>query len=180
MQALLGQIAFLIALEFAAVAVFGWLAPASPTVILVSTLVLPLLLLGVVVVFIVRYRHATVAARTGVPVASGTAGRADASTAEAPDDDRFWKAGSIYVNRADPAVLVPKRFGVGWTVNLGNPIGIAIGVVTVLVIVGVIIWAASTGSHASALGVLGPDASDSIEVSPTVAGRRIVGEAQTT
>ncbi|WP_345763999.1 DUF1648 domain-containing protein [Diaminobutyricibacter sp. McL0608] len=154
MQSLLGQIAFLIALEFAAVAVIGWLAPASPTVILVSTLVLPLLLLGVVVVFIVRYRHAIVAARTEVPVASGSAAQADAPTAEAPDDDRFWKAGSVYVNPADPALLVPKRFGVGWTVNLGNPIGIGIAVITVLVIVGVIIWGVSTGSHASALGGL--------------------------
>jgi uncharacterized membrane protein len=37
------------------------------------------------------------------------------------DDDRFWKAGLIYVNRADPAIMVTARIGVGWTVNLGNP-----------------------------------------------------------
>ena len=37
------------------------------------------------------------------------------------DDDRFWKAGLIYVNRDDPALLVGSRFGVGWTFNLANP-----------------------------------------------------------
>ena len=36
------------------------------------------------------------------------------------DDDRFWKAGLLYVNRDDPAVVVGARFGVGWTLNLGN------------------------------------------------------------
>ncbi|GAA2151291.1 DUF5808 domain-containing protein [Kitasatospora kazusensis] len=38
------------------------------------------------------------------------------------DDDRYWRAGGLfYANRQDPALLVPKRFGIGWTVNLGNP-----------------------------------------------------------
>ncbi|MEE1772929.1 DUF5808 domain-containing protein [Streptomyces sp. JV185] len=38
------------------------------------------------------------------------------------DDDRFWRgAGTVYVNADDPAILVPKRVGIGWTVNLGNP-----------------------------------------------------------
>jgi uncharacterized membrane protein len=37
------------------------------------------------------------------------------------DDDRFWKAGLLYVNRNDPAVMVGSRFGAGWTLNLGNP-----------------------------------------------------------
>jgi uncharacterized membrane protein len=38
------------------------------------------------------------------------------------DDDRFWKAGLIYVNRDDPAIVVGARFGVGWTLNFGNPV----------------------------------------------------------
>ncbi|MFF4014819.1 DUF1648 domain-containing protein [Streptomyces sp. NPDC001843] len=43
------------------------------------------------------------------------------------DDDQYWRVlGSVYVNRADPALLVPKRFGIGWTVNLGNPRGVAL------------------------------------------------------
>jgi len=37
------------------------------------------------------------------------------------DDDRFWKAGLLYGNRDDPAVMVGSRFGAGWTLNVGNP-----------------------------------------------------------
>lgn len=36
------------------------------------------------------------------------------------DDDSYWKLGAFYVNRDDPSIIVPKRFGVGWTLNLGN------------------------------------------------------------
>ena len=38
------------------------------------------------------------------------------------DDEAFWKLGLIYVNRSDPALLVPKRSGIGRTLNLGNPL----------------------------------------------------------
>ena len=34
--------------------------------------------------------------------------------------DRGWKFGLIYVNPNDPALLVEKRFGVGYTLNFGN------------------------------------------------------------
>lgn len=37
------------------------------------------------------------------------------------DDDKYWKAGIFYINKEDPSMMVEKRFGVGWTVNLGNP-----------------------------------------------------------
>jgi len=37
------------------------------------------------------------------------------------DDDRFWKAGLLYVNRDDPGIMVGARFGIGWTFNFGNP-----------------------------------------------------------
>ncbi|MFI9626318.1 DUF1648 domain-containing protein [Streptomyces sp. NPDC052042] len=37
------------------------------------------------------------------------------------DDDRFWHAaGMVYVNTDDLAIMVPRRVGFGWTVNLGN------------------------------------------------------------
>ncbi|MFC9430765.1 DUF1648 domain-containing protein [Streptomyces sp. NPDC056987] len=52
----------------------------------------------------------------------------------ARDDDRHWRAaGTMYVNSDDPAILVPKRVGMGWTVNLANPrFLIGSGVVLVL------------------------------------------------
>jgi len=39
------------------------------------------------------------------------------------DDDRYWYGGLFYNNPDDPAVFVPKRYGLGWTVNFGNPVG---------------------------------------------------------
>jgi uncharacterized membrane protein len=39
------------------------------------------------------------------------------------DDDRYWSGGLFYNNPDDPAVFVPKRYGLGWTVNFGNPRG---------------------------------------------------------
>jgi len=40
------------------------------------------------------------------------------------DDDRHWIAGTIYFNRADSRILVPKRlgFGLGRTLNLAHPV----------------------------------------------------------
>jgi uncharacterized membrane protein len=34
--------------------------------------------------------------------------------------DSCWKWGLIYVNPADPSILVEKRFGIGYTINFGN------------------------------------------------------------
>ncbi|WP_300283067.1 DUF5808 domain-containing protein [Peptacetobacter sp.] len=36
------------------------------------------------------------------------------------DDDEHWILGSIYYNKNDPSAFTSKRFGIGWTVNLGN------------------------------------------------------------
>src|SRR5215469_6058659 len=35
--------------------------------------------------------------------------------------DAAWKDGAFYSNSRDRALLVPKRFGVGYTLNFGNP-----------------------------------------------------------
>jgi uncharacterized membrane protein len=34
--------------------------------------------------------------------------------------DQRWKLGMIYYNPDDPALVVEKRFGIGWTLNFGN------------------------------------------------------------
>ncbi len=39
------------------------------------------------------------------------------------DDDRYWYGGVVYYNPDDPDPVVPKRFGFGWTVNFGHPLG---------------------------------------------------------
>ncbi len=48
--------------------------------------------------------------------------RAEDETQIMRDDDRYWKLGMIYCNPDDPAVFVPKRFGVGWTNNIARPL----------------------------------------------------------
>jgi uncharacterized membrane protein len=52
---------------------------------------------------------------------SGDSQRGGAKATTDRDDDRLWKAGLFYVNRNDPAVVVGRRFGVGWTLNWGQP-----------------------------------------------------------
>lgn len=38
-------------------------------------------------------------------------------------DSRYWRAGVFYYNPDDPDAIVPKRFGLGWTFNIGHPLG---------------------------------------------------------
>jgi uncharacterized membrane protein len=60
------------------------------------------------------------------------------------DDDRYWLGGMVYYNPDDPEWLVPKRYGLGRTLNLGHPVGrlimggllllaVALAIVSVLV-----------------------------------------------
>jgi uncharacterized membrane protein len=37
------------------------------------------------------------------------------------DDDRYWYGGVFYGNPDDPDLFVPKRSGLGWTMNFGHP-----------------------------------------------------------
>ncbi len=37
------------------------------------------------------------------------------------DDERYWSGGILYNNPDDPAMFVPKRYGLGWTLNFGHP-----------------------------------------------------------
>ena len=51
--------------------------------------------------------------------------RMESGSAEAPltgglADNTRWILGVWYVNPADPAVMVESRFGIGYTMNLGN------------------------------------------------------------
>jgi uncharacterized membrane protein len=66
----------------------------------------------------------------------GRAGSAVAGTDR--DDDRFWKAGLLYVNRDDPALMVSARFAFGLTPNLGNPRVWLVSAVVALLLAGLI------------------------------------------
>ena len=55
------------------------------------------------------------------------------------DDDKYWKMGMFYVNRDDPSLFVEKRFGIGFTLNFGRPLGWIVLAVIAIIIVGSII-----------------------------------------
>jgi uncharacterized membrane protein len=55
---------------------------------------------------------------------------------ETPDDDHLWWGGLLYINRDDPSFFVPRRAGVGYDINLGNPWGLGLMAVLLLVLLG--------------------------------------------
>jgi hypothetical protein len=71
---------------------------------------------GLVVLAVVAFRTG----QGGFRLSGAAAARGPAAATDR-DDDRFWKAGLIYLNRDDPAIMVGARFGVGWTFNVANP-----------------------------------------------------------
>jgi uncharacterized membrane protein len=117
---MIGRLLVVVSINLSVLSVLGWY-PAVPgwlfsLVAWVGTAVL----LAVPIAFIVR------AGRSGA-----LRRRSDADE----DRERYWRAGLVYLNRSDPSILVPKRLGVGWTVNFGSPVGIVVGIALLAVIV---------------------------------------------
>ncbi len=57
-------------------------------------------------------------------------------------DNSYWYLGGFYVNRADPSFFVEKRFGIGYTINFGNPKAVLLLlafllIIAIIVVVGV-------------------------------------------
>jgi uncharacterized membrane protein len=96
---------------------------------------------GLLVLAAVSFR----AGQGGSRLPGGAAGRRGPAAGTDRDDDRFWKAGLVYVNRDDPALLVGSRFGVGWTFNLANPAAWLVIAAIVAVPAGLIVIAAAVG-----------------------------------
>ena len=40
---------------------------------------------------------------------------------ESAQVDEHWKAGIFYWNKDDASLILPKRFGIGWTMNWARP-----------------------------------------------------------
>ncbi|MWC30726.1 DUF1648 domain-containing protein [Paenibacillus sp. MMS18-CY102] len=55
--------------------------------------------------------------------------------------DRHWKLGSIYWNPEDPAIMVEKRAGIGWTINAAKPLAWVIFLVPIIIVVGISLFA---------------------------------------
>ena len=87
---------------------------------------------------------ATLACVVAVSVASIITGQAGGRLAAdlrgtdevARDDDALWLLGLFYCNTDDPSIVVPKRFGVGWTINVARPAAWAMmaGLVALIVV----------------------------------------------
>ncbi|MGA0566634.1 DUF1648 domain-containing protein [Rathayibacter sp. KR2-224] len=141
----LGILSLALALGFGVTSAASWLAPSTPPVMLAALGVTLLLTIVAVLAIVVAYVR-NIGRANGRKQPSGSARVGSPAGVEAPDDDRYWKLGAIYVNSDDPATFVPKRFGVGWTVNLGSAGGIAFAVITVLVVAGSIVAAVIGGA----------------------------------
>jgi uncharacterized membrane protein len=66
---------------------------------------------------------------------------ADAPLTDGLADNRLWVLGMFYVNREDPSLFVERRFGLGYTINLGNPKAVAllvgfVGLILVIALIG--------------------------------------------
>jgi len=65
-------------------------------------------------------------------------GSAEAPLTDGLADNTRWVWGVFYVNRDDPSILVEKRFGIGYTINFGNPRAVAILGTFLLLVFGVL------------------------------------------
>jgi len=132
----LGVAAVLISL-IAGVVTLAMAFPTAAGTLTLAAVLVPVVLVILVVALSVRTRRR----------AEQSAPRDDSpDRIETPDDDAHWLGGLVYVNRRDPALMVPKRYGIGWTMNLGHPIGIAVTLVVVLALIGSIVAAVVLGT----------------------------------
>ncbi|MFJ3957458.1 DUF5808 domain-containing protein [Arthrobacter sp. NPDC090010] len=121
--ALLGQLMFWIVAVVCWISIASWLLPARPWAVTFGVIVLLVAIAVVLFRFYLRWRRL---------IAQTPAGEASA------DEARHWKAGLFYVDPEDPKLMVPRRLGVGWTVNFGHPAGAAIGVALLVLLLGAV------------------------------------------
>jgi uncharacterized membrane protein len=106
-------------------ALFGFFSASSATaVVLIMSLIL------IVWAVILMFKYGQGGSRINTKRAQGT-------KINIQDDDRYWKLGVLYFNKEDPSLFVEKRFGVGFTINLGRPIVWVIVAAFIAVCVGI-------------------------------------------
>ena len=127
LTSLLSRLSFVIALGISAIELAQRLLPGAKWATAASAI-------GFVVLVMVLIISTVTRARVQVRPANVRDPRR--ARPDAADDDKHWKGGLFYVNRDDSALVVPRRFGLGWTLNLGRPGGIAVMLLLLLVIAG--------------------------------------------
>jgi uncharacterized membrane protein len=133
LQRTLLVLAACVALTFlgASALVWGLLSSAGPTLALIT--IVPIL--GIVGAFLLIVR---------APTAPLAAPRSNSGGYVNRDDDASWRGGMFYVNRDDPALFVPKRFGIGWTINFAHPAAWLLLIVIVAIPAGISLLSAIT------------------------------------
>ncbi|WP_010283693.1 DUF1648 domain-containing protein [Bacillus timonensis] len=93
------------------------------------------IVMAVPIIFLILTLVSTIA--FAIKVGSSDKGNIDETNAGIRDydDDKHWVGGLFYVNKNDPSIFVEKRFGVGWSINFGNPIGYFIILVPLALII---------------------------------------------
>lgn len=100
-----------VTLMFSSLSIWGLMDPGYT----LPLTVVPILA-GSAILVLVLMNMGQMGSRLSVPVKEAPTGKVNRN------DDQFWKAGAIYYNKEDSAVLVGKRFGVGWTFNFARPV----------------------------------------------------------
>ncbi len=58
------------------------------------------------------------------------------------EDERYWYGGLFYYNPDDPDPFIPKRYGWGWTVNFGHPMGkLFLAIMVGLILLPIVLYA---------------------------------------
>jgi uncharacterized membrane protein len=127
LTSLLSELSFVIALGISGIELAQRLLPGVRSATAAGAIGLVVLVMVVIISSVTRARVQLRPAN----VRDGRSPRPDAV-----DDDLHWKGGLFYVNRDDPSLVVPRRFGLGWTLNLGRPGGVAVTILLLLAIAG--------------------------------------------
>jgi uncharacterized membrane protein len=91
-----------------------------------KTLGLEILLTSVFLVVFLGANLVRIMKRYGQGGALIETGSADAPLTNGMADNARWIAGMFYVDKDDPSILVEQRFGIGYTLNYGNPTAVLI------------------------------------------------------
>jgi uncharacterized membrane protein len=125
LTSLLSQLSFVIALGISVIELAQRLLPGVKAATAACSIGLVVLIVGVIIWNVMRGR---------MKLRPADVRNARTPRPDAVDDDLHWKGGLFYVNRDDPTLVVPRRFGLGWTLNLGRPAGVAVTVLLLLAI----------------------------------------------
>jgi uncharacterized membrane protein len=58
---------------------------------------------------------------------------------KAPQEAESWYGGIFYYNKKDSRLFLPKRTGLGWTINFAHPLGIVLMILIIVLTITLIL-----------------------------------------